>query len=59
PCESKSSPAHYSKHPLTYQGVFFYVGGKRKEKNNKKSRSTKQGDDKNIDRLWLELSKYG
>ncbi|WP_415711218.1 hypothetical protein, partial [Acinetobacter pragensis] len=31
PCESKSSPAHYSKHPLITQGVFFYVqekGGK-------------------------------
>ena len=25
PCESKSSPAHYSKHPLLTQGVFFYV----------------------------------
>ncbi|MFV5499610.1 hypothetical protein VXP99_04690, partial [Acinetobacter towneri] len=25
PCESKSSPAHYSKHPQQMLGVFFYV----------------------------------
>ena len=25
PCESKSSPAHYSKHPQLALGVFFYV----------------------------------
>ncbi|MCO8054577.1 hypothetical protein, partial [Acinetobacter towneri] len=28
PCESKSSPAHYSKHPQLALGVFFYVGKK-------------------------------
>ncbi|MDC4606685.1 hypothetical protein OHV64_17695, partial [Acinetobacter baumannii] len=26
PCESKSSPAHYSKHPQPWLGVFFYMG---------------------------------
>ncbi|MFV5452896.1 hypothetical protein VXO88_17280, partial [Acinetobacter baumannii] len=25
PCESKSSPAHYSKHPRPMVGVFFYI----------------------------------
>ncbi|OTR93862.1 hypothetical protein CAT39_00005, partial [Acinetobacter baumannii] len=25
PCESKSSPAHYSKHPQPMVGVFFYM----------------------------------
>ena len=25
PCESKSSPAHYSKHPQLALGVFFYA----------------------------------
>ncbi len=34
PCESKSSPAHYSKHPQQMLRVFFYAE-KKKIKNTK------------------------
>ncbi|MCJ9034863.1 hypothetical protein, partial [Acinetobacter nosocomialis] len=30
PCESKSSPAHYSKHPQLKLGVFFIARGNKK-----------------------------
>ena len=66
PCESKSSPAHYSKHPLTRAGgVFLCREKKEKGKNKQKSRRIKQENEKIIDsekiidRLRLELFKHG
>ena len=36
PCESKSSPAHYSKHPQLTLGVFFYAKKYIKNKSRKR-----------------------
>jgi len=39
PCESKSSPAHYSKHPLSNDRGCFFMAGKKKTVENNENRA--------------------
>ena len=45
PCESKSSPAHYSKHPQLALGVFFYTERKILRRKVEKERKIKPSED--------------